>query len=112
MNSDNLEIEKAIATLENVIKKRREHIQEARHSAVQSPLPYLFTEMLNRAEVPFGHLTKIAEQGTAFVRQYIHTADENIKERPWQVLRTVAVYSFGVGMFLSLRFRKKHPREK
>ena len=82
-------------------------MQNARVQSGPSPLvSYLFSEILNRAGGSYGQVSLALEQGGEFARNFINKAQQNIEDKPWDFLRKVAVYSFGTGLFLSLRHRK------
>jgi len=58
------------------------------------------------AGASYGQISLALEQSGEFVQDFIKKMQQNVEERPWDALRKVAVSSFGIGLFLSLRHRK------
>ena len=107
------EIESTIAALEEAIKDRKIKMYTPQiPSGASFMLSHFFSEILKKAGGSYGQMTKALEHSGEFVQNFVKTTEQNIKERPWEVLRVVAVYSFGIGLFLSLRHRKSPTGKK
>jgi hypothetical protein len=108
MNPGACDIENTIAALEEAIKNRKEQMHSfCRSSFGRSPaMSHFLSEIFNRAGGSYSQMTQVLEHGGEFAQEFIKTAQQSIKERPWEILRRVAVYSFGIGLFLSWRRRK------
>jgi hypothetical protein len=100
-------IEQTVKALEQTIEKKKMQMQDASVQSGSSPIvSHLFSEVLNRAGGSYGQISLALEQGGEFARNFINKAQQNIEDKPWDFLRKVAIYSFGIGLFLSLRHRK------
>jgi len=98
------EIENTLAALEEKIRTRKEQISNAQVSrGPSSVISQLISAVFNKAGGSYAQVANVLEHSRDHVRDFIKMAQENVQERPWEVLRIVAVYSFGMGLFLSLR---------
>lgn len=90
-------IENTVTALEQAIEsKKTQMMRNIDTQAGAYPVASrLFSEILNRAGGPYGQV------GLALGK-----AQQSIKKDPWDVLRKVAAYSFGIGLFLSIRHKK------
>ncbi len=106
-------IEKAVTALQEAIEDRKILMQKTQTKAGQSPvLSHLFTEIFKRADGSYNQISHVLENGKEFTQDFLKKAQQGIQERPWEVLVKVAVYSFSIGLFLSLRHRKTPTGEK
>jgi ElaB/YqjD/DUF883 family membrane-anchored ribosome-binding protein len=105
----NCPIENTVTALEQAIESKKNQMHRTQvQSASSAPhfLSHVFSEILNRAGGSYGRINQVLEQGTHIAQNFIKNTQHNVEERPWDVLRKVAVYSFGIGVFLSRRHRK------
>jgi len=106
------EIEDTVCALEEAIKYKKMAIQDLRVKAANPAVAHMFSEMVSRASGPYTQFNHLFEQGIGSARNFLESTQQQIKEKPWEALRQVAVYSFAVGFFLSVRRRKSTTREK
>jgi hypothetical protein len=112
-NPESCAIDQAVHALEEAIEKKKMQMQHPSAPSGGSPVvAHLFSAILNRAGGSYGPLNQVLAQGGEFARDFIKKAQENIQQRPWEVLQKVAVSSFGIGLFLSLRRKKSSRGEK
>ena len=114
--SGKCEIEDAVAALEQAIENRKKQMHMAQvQSASSSPnvvVSHVFSEIINRATGVYGPISQVLENGGGFVQDFIKKAQQNVEENPWDALRKVAAFSFGIGLFLSRRHHKSPTGEK
>jgi hypothetical protein len=114
-NSNTCDIDNTVTALEQAIENRKTQIRIARTQTGPfnpSVVPHLFAEVLNRAGGSYGQISLALERGGEFAREFLKKAQQSVEEKPWDVLRKVAVYSFGIGVFLSRRHRRSPTGEK
>ena len=114
-NSGTCDIENTVTALERAIENRKMQMHNAQvqsASSHSSVVPHLFSEILNRAGGSYGQINTALEHGGEFAQDFIKNAQKNVEEHPWDALRKVAVFSFGIGMFLSRRHQKSPSGEK
>jgi hypothetical protein len=113
-NSGICEIENTVSALEQAIENRKKmHAAQVQAASSHSGIvPHLFSEILNRAGGSYGQISLALEHGGEFAQDFIKKAQQNVEEKPWDALRKVAVFSFGIGLFLSRRHRKSPTGEK
>lgn len=108
-NSSTCDIENTVTALEQAIENRRiqmHHAQMQSGSFSPGVVSQLFSEALNRVGGSYGQISLALERGGEFAREFLKKAQQSVEENPWDALRKVAIYSFGVGLFLSLRHKK------
>jgi hypothetical protein len=106
------DIENTVTALEQAIENRKTEMENAKRQPGPSPVvSHLFSEILGRAGGSYGQIGIALEQGGELARDFIKKAQQSVEKDPWTALRQVAVYSFGIGLFLSVRHRKP-PRGK
>jgi hypothetical protein len=112
-NPGTCDIENTVIALEQAIKNRKEQMHNAQAQGGPSPVAsHLFSEILNRAGSPFGQISLALEHGGASAQDIIKKVQRNVEEKPWDALRKIAVYSFGIGLFLSRRHRRSSAGDK
>jgi hypothetical protein len=113
--SGTCDIENTVAALEKAIENRKIQIQQVRaqsSSSVTRIVPHLFSAIFNRASGSYGPLAQALQHGGEFAKNFIKKTQQNVEDRPWEALQKVAVYGFGIGLFLSRRHQKSPTGEK
>lgn len=112
-NSSTCDIENTVTALEQAIENRKIQIQNIRNQPATSPVvSHLLSEVLSRAGGSYGQISLALAHGGEFAQDFIKKAQQSVEENPWAALRKIAVYSFGIGLFLSRRPRKSPTEEK
>jgi hypothetical protein len=114
-NLTGCDIENTVIALQEAIENKKMQIQTQRISAPSGfslMLTHLFSEILKKAGGPFAQMSNGLEHGGEFIQEFLKKAQQSIQEKPWEVLRVVAVSSFGIGLFLSARRKTKPTGEK
>jgi hypothetical protein len=107
------DIENTVTALERAIEnKKRMHEAKVQEATTHAVVPHLFSEILNKAGGSYGNINIALEHGGAFAQDFIKKAQKNVEEQPWDALRKVAMFSFGIGLFLSRRHQKSSSGEK
>ena len=113
-NLNDCDIENTVTALEQAIEHRKKmhdaQVQSA--SSHSNVVPHLLSEILNRAGGSYGQISLALEHGGEFAQDFLKKAQQNVEEQPWDALRKVAVFSFGIGVFLSRRHQKSPSGEK
>jgi hypothetical protein len=113
--SGTCKIEDTVAALEEAIESRKKQMYMVQvQSAYSGPnvASHVFSELINRAGGVYGPISQVLENGRGFVQDFIKKAQQNVEENPWDALRKVAAFSFGIGLFLSRRHHKSPMGEK
>lgn len=108
------DIENTVTALEEAIENRKK-MHDAKVQAASSHsnvVPHLFSAILSRAGGSYGQINLALEHGGEFAQDFLKKAQQNVEEKPWDALRKVAAFSFGIGLFLSRRHQKSPSGEK
>ncbi len=106
-NSEN-SIDNVLMALEEAIKDRRTQMQNAE---TPSEVSQLYSGIFNRVGSYYAQMTSALGNGKELAQGFLNKALQDMHEEPWEFVRKTAMYSFAIGLFLSLRQRKV-PTEK
>jgi len=102
-------IEKKLCDLQEAIEIKKMEMQAARTQAGPALVfANLSSALMGRAAGPSTPINQVFGQASEFGQDLLKKVQQNIKERPWETIRQVAVGSFATGLFLSLRRRRQH----
>jgi len=111
-NQESSAIDSTMNALEEAIENKKAQMEHAKAQSSAPVASHLFSEILNTAGGSSGYISTALEHGGEFVQGFMKKAQQHVQENPWEALRKVAVYSFGIGMFLSMRHKRPPTGEK
>jgi len=112
-NSKECAIDNTLKALEQAIADRKIQMHGTQDQPRFSPMvSQLYFEILNKAGGYYAQMTKAWGQGKEMTQGVLNKVLQGVRQEPWGFLRLVAMYSFAIGFFLSLRQRKSSTGEK
>jgi len=106
------QIENTLKALQERIDEKKEQMHHKQAQMASAPVfSNMFSEILNKADGPYTQILGALGPGREFAQHFVQNLQQDIQEKPWDVLRKAAIGSFTVGLMLSHRRRKSSTRE-
>jgi hypothetical protein len=105
------DIEDIVKGLHQTIEQKKTKLQEEQEAYASSVLPHISSAIASKTGGFYTYMNAFLEQGGEYAREVLEKFQVSVRERPWESLRKVAIYSFAVGLFLSVRHRQSKEQE-